>query len=223
MFKKISINQFAEYSSKKSESARMTLIRKQKEPDEFSSRWYRLAKSRIRKSLIGGGDLFPIYDGIETLINQSPEGNLMRRNKVVSIEALEQFVSMKLPKFLVEGKFEVIKIDRKSIEIKGLNIYLSPELVFKLTNSVGESIIGAMKIHICKSKPFSFQTAELASVVLYDFLKKIVNSNEIVDPRYCFTIDIFGNRIVPAPLNYKHYLDQIDNLCEEIVRYWDVA
>jgi hypothetical protein len=80
-----------------------------------------------------------------------------------------------------------------------------------------------MEIHICKSKPFNLHTAELASTVLYEFLKTAVESGEKVDPRYCFTIDIFGDRIVPVPQNSKVYYDTIYKLCEEIVKYWDAA
>jgi hypothetical protein len=222
MDKKISINQFAEYSSKKRESSKLSIVRNQKKPDK-NFFWYQRAKASIRKSLREGGDLLPIYDGIEILTNSSPVGKRQFDNKNVSILAMERFIMMKLPSFISERKLEILKLDRSSIEIKGLVISLSPEFVFKLTGSNGDTVIGAMKIHICKSKPFSLQTAQLASSVLFQFLKSVVDTSELVDPRYCFTIDVFGDRIVSAPFNPIEFNETIENLCTEIVKYWDVA
>lgn len=222
MNKRISINQFSEYSSKKRESSKLSIIRNQKKPDK-NFFWYQRAKASIRTSLREGGDLLPIYNGIEILTNSSPNGKRQLDNKNVSILALEQFVMMKLPSCIMGGKFEVLKLEKKSFIINELEISISPEFVFRMKKPNGESAIGGIKIHICKSKPFSLQTAELASTVLYKFLKETVNSDEGVDPRYCFTLDVFGDRVVSAPSNIKLYNETIDDLCEEIIKYWDAA
>lgn len=223
MDKRISVNQFVEFGNAKSEKAKMRIVRQQIVPNPFLIPWYQRAKSSIRKSLRNGGDLSPIYEGIEILMNKVPANKRQLDDKKASISALEKFAAMELPSFISEDKFEVVKLDRKSIEIKGLDISLSPELVFRLKKPNGDSIVGAMNIHICKSKPFSLQTAELASSVLYEFLKSVVGSNERADPRYCFTIDVFGDRIVPVPTTLEDYNKTIDGLCEEIIRYWDAA
>lgn len=223
MDKRISVNQFVEFGNAKSENAKMRIVRQQIVPNPFLIPWYQLAKSCIRKSLRNGGELSPIFKGIEILMNKVPANKRQLDDKKASISALEKFAVMDLPNFILEDKFEVIKLDRKSIEIKGLDISLSPEFVFRVLKPNRVPIIGAMKLHICKSKPFSLQTAELASTVLYEFLKVAVDSGERVDPKYCFTIDVFGDRIVPAPINLKDYNKTIDELCEEIVKYWDAA
>lgn len=223
MNKRISINQFAEYSAKKRESSKLRIIKQQKIKDQNLFFWYQRAKSSIRKSLREGGDLIPIYNGIETLMDSSPKSKPQIDNKNVSILALEQFAALKLPNCILENKFEILRFEKKSVEISGLEISLSPEFIFRITESNGETIVGAIKIHICKSKPFSLQTAELASTVLYEFLKVVANQVDKVDPKYCFTIDIFGGRVVPVPESGVIYHDMIIKLCEEIVNYWNVA
>lgn len=97
MEKRISVNQFAEYSRAKTEKGKLSIIKRHKEPsdvDDIMKRWYRLAKSRMRKCLLNQGDLMPIYDGLETLQSQKPEGIMMQRNRKVSIEALEEFLQI---------------------------------------------------------------------------------------------------------------------------------
>lgn len=223
MEKRISINQFAEYSSKKRESSRLSIIRKQKIPDKNLFFWYQRAKACIRRSLILSGNLRPIYEGIEFLRKDTPLTKNQISNRNTSILALERFTTMRLPNVILENSLEVIKLEKKILEVKKLEISLSPEFVFRIRKSNGESVVGAVKLHICKSKPFDFQTAELSSVVLYDFLKEAVEPSDVVDPRYCFTIDIFGDRIVPAPLNVNEYNQKVEKLCEEIVQLWDAA
>ena len=223
MNKRISINQFAEYSAKKRESSKLKIIRQQKSPDQNLFFWYQRAKSSIRKCLRDGGNLIPIYNGIEMLVDSTPTSKPQIDNKKVSILALEQFVAIKLPNCILENKFEILKFKKKSVEISGLEISLSPEFIFRMTESNGETVVGAIKIHICKSKPFSLQTAELSSTVLYEFLRVAASPEDKVDPKYCFTIDIFGGRVVPVPESSVNYHDMIIKLCEEIVNYWNVA
>ena len=203
MIKRISINQFAEYSAKKRESSKLRIIRQQKSPDQNLFFWYQRVKSSIRKCFRQGGDLLPIYNGIEILVDSTPMSKPQINNKIVSIQALEQFVTIKLPNFILENNFEILKLEKKSFEIRGLEISLSPEFIFRLTELNGDTIVGAIKIHICKSKPFSLQTAELASTVLYEFLKIAVSPADKVDPKYCLTIDIFGDR-KSTRLNSSH-------------------
>lgn len=223
MEKRISINQFAEYSSKKRESSKLSIIRNQKKPDRNLFFWYQRAKACIRRSLKLNGSLIPIYEGLEFLKKDIPLTKNQISNRDTSILALERFTSMKLPRVILENSLDVLKLEKKTLKIRELEISPSPEFVFRLRKANGESVIGAVKLHICKSKPFDFQTAELSSVVLYDFLKEAVGSNDVVDPRCCFTIDIFGDRIVPAPLNINEYNRKVEKLCEEIVQLWDAA
>lgn len=223
MEKRISINQFAEYSSKVRESSKLSIIRNQKNPDKNLFFWYQRAKACIKRSLKLNGSLIPIYEGLEFLKKDVPLTKNQISNRDTSILALECFASMKLPRVILENSLDVLKLEKKTLKIRELEISPSPEYVFRMRKANGESVIGAVKLHICKSKPFDFQTAELSSVVLYDFLREAVDSNDVVDPRCCFTIDVFGDRIVPAPLNVKEYNRKVEKLCEEIVQLWDAA
>ena len=226
MEKRISVNQFAEYSRAKTEKGKLSIIKRHKEPsdvDDIMKRWYRLAKSRMRKCLLSQGDLMPIYDGLETLQTQKPEGIMRQRNRKVSIEALEEFLQIQLPGFITNGKLTPIKPNRKSLYLNGVSIFVSPEVVFKIKGEDGVEYLGCVKLHVSK-KAFSFETSELVSAISYKYLKEIgEESGRIADPRYCITIDVFGKRIVPAPMNSNKLDHTIDFLCEEFVRLWSAA
>ena len=221
--KHISSNQFVEFETKKTEKGKLRILSQQKIPNPFLTPWYQRAKSCFRKSLKAGGDLSPIFEGIEILQNRVPINKRQLDDKDVSIQALHRYCEMKLPKFISDKNFEIVKLDQKVVRIKGLDISPSPELVFKFIGSEGETTYGAIKVHISKRKPFSLQSAELSSTLLYNYLKDVLDENFKVEPSCCFTIDIFGDRIVPAPPNINEYNQKVEKLCEEIVQLWDAA
>lgn len=225
MDKRISINQFVEFGKKKSKKSKLTLIRNQKFPKNFLSFWYKTAFACIRRSLLDNGSLVPIYKGIEILRNRAADTETKQRNNAVSIEALESFLNINLPKFLSTSKIEKLKVEQNWIEIDGVKLFLSPELVFKIKKSNGDSVIGAFKIHICKqeNKCFDFQMAEMVATQLYNYLNDIFEEKETVDPELCFSIDVFGKRIVAASIDPNKYNEEIYGICIEISELWDAA
>jgi hypothetical protein len=104
-----------------------------------------------------------------------------------------------------------------------LNVYVSPELVFRITDEEGRTRLGAVKIHCGKNNSFTNNTATLASVILFKYLRLIAQPEDTVDSEYCFIVDIFGERIVTTPSDIGEYWRIIDNLCSEIVKSWDAA
>ncbi|MGV8135318.1 MAG: hypothetical protein AB2L20_08885 [Mangrovibacterium sp.] len=220
--RRISINQFAEYSTAKKESTKLRIIRQQKVPDRTRIPWYQLAKARIKKSINTNGDLSPVYEAIEILKTRIPEKKWQKIDKVASIEALERFLGLKLPRVIFENNLEVLRLERSSFEVKGVLISISPDFVFRFKDKSGNRLIGAIKVH-CGKKEFSLQTAELASTILYRYLQSNAGVNEKVDPNNCIIIDIFGNRVVSTPVSIAEITGKVERLCEEIVGFWDFA
>lgn len=223
MFKRISLNQFAEYSTKKRDSSKLRIIRQQKDPDPLRIPWYQLAKARIKKSLKNSGDLMPILDGIEILKNRSPEKRWQKIDRDVSIQALERFSMLKLPNVILDKKIEILTTEMSSCNVNGLSIFVSPELIFRFTDDNGEVKVGAVKVHCGKNNTFGMQTAKLASTIVYKFLRDVLEREDQVDPNYCFIVDIFGDRIIAASFDLNNYDEEIRRICDEIVTNWDVA
>ncbi len=219
----ISINQLADFSVA-SEAKKRRIIRQQKKPNKFLVSWYQLSKSRIKKTLENNCDLTPVIEGIKELVNRKPTKPRQVLDRQVSIQALERFVNIKLPTLLKDIPYEIIKkVDAKSIIYKGVEIIVSPEVIFKLKIKDKE-YLGAVKIHISKNNIFDNNQSRCISSLLYKYLNEVVVKNgEKVMPELCLSIDVFGEKVIPVPRNVEKKLGDIEILCEEVKSLWQVA
>jgi hypothetical protein len=218
----ISINRLAEYSGA-TESGRRRIINEQISPNPFKTPWYQLSKSRIRQSLRANGDLKPIYDCINILMNRVTNNPRQQNDKTVSLEALQRFIQMKLPEILGEINYSIIKAEDNSVIIDDVEVKVAPDLIVKGTLN-GKTVIGGIKIHISKAKPFDYTKSVYVATVIHKYLvDRVAEPNEIVMPELCFSLDVFGERIVPAPVNTEPILQEISDICSSIKRTWKVA
>lgn len=218
----ISINQLANFRNS-SEKARRRIIAQQLSPDKFRIPWYQLTKARVKKSLESKGDLQPIFDGIDILKKRNALTNRQKRDKQVSLEALERFVEMQLPKFINEIEYSTLKPNQKVIQIEGVSVVVSPDIIIKGTIN-GKTVYGAVKIHISKGKPFDFEQSKLVSHLIYQYLiNEVADDSSEVIPEFCLSLDIFGNRITSADKNDKSIDEEIKVLCLEFKNLWKAA
>ena len=52
------------------------------------------------------------------------------------------------------------------------------------------------------------------------FADKYLKPLGAVDPKICLSLDVFGQKIYPAPGSYVKRLSQMDVSCEEIALRW---
>ncbi|QBZ97337.1 hypothetical protein [Flavobacterium sangjuense] len=139
---KISINQLASFSNS-SDYKKRSIVKQQKNPPKVLIARYSLAKARIRKAIANYGNIQPILDGIQELKNKTPEKPLAIIDKAVSIEALERFIKMKLPSFLQENVYEVLKKPAiNSFVVSDVEIIVSADLIIKVFID-GQPFLGA--------------------------------------------------------------------------------
>jgi hypothetical protein len=218
----ISINQMAEFSTA-TESVRKRIIKQQLNPSKVRVGYYQMPKARVKKSIQEKGDLQPVLNGIKTLMARKPETKYQERNRLVSIEAMERFVTMKLPSVLQEIDYEVIKPKKKSTDFSDVEVLVSPDLIIKGIFN-GKTVIGALKIHISKHNPFDLQKSQLVSAGIYHFLNdEVVKEGEEILPELCLCLDVFGGRTVSAKDSYKSKYSEIIAICNEIKNMWDAA
>lgn len=218
----ISINQLADFFVG-SEAAKMRIINQQKVPNPFRIAYYQLAKSRIRKALQENGDLNPVIEGIEELKRRKPTKKRQVSDRVVSIEALQRFLAIKLPKLLINTDYEIIKPKKKSIFINDVEIIVSPDVIIK-GEADGHTFYGGFKIHISKSNVFNREQQSIVACSVYKYLiDEVAGKGEIVLPELCISLDVFGNGIVTTTSNLESALESIHLICEEIKQYWNVA
>jgi len=219
----LSINQLAVFFSG-TENKRKRIIEQQKIPNKFLLPWYQQAKAGMKRYFTDINEIGPILKTIDLIVKKpATEKKWTQTNKQVSIEALRRLLEMKMPSILRNNPYEIIKPQDKTVDIYGLNIIVAPEVIIKV-NIEGRSVYGAIKFHISKSKPFSNEQASITTSIIYEYVKKkVVGRDGIVIPELCFSLDVFGNGLIHAPLNTKQNIMALKPICKQVIELWDAA
>ena len=217
----LSINQLAEFS-KATEKGKARIVKQQIVPNPVLITWYQLAKGRLKKSISENWNLDPIYSGIETLKRRTQfENDRQKIDQKVSIEALECFLGIPVPRILQSIRYEKFKPDTKSLVIGSLEIVIAPDVVFR-TEIDGQKYLGGFKIHVCKSKPFDLKQSSLVATLLWEYLEReVARDDEAVLPSLCFCYDVFASRIVPATEDSAVLLENVDLWSQEVNQIWN--
>ena len=217
---KISINQLATFS-RGTDAKKKTIVKQQKNPPKVLVARYGLAKARIRKAIANYGNIQPILDGIKELKSRTLVKPLEIADRSVSIEAMERFIKMKLPSFLNENVYEVLKKPKiNSFKVADVEIIVSADLIIKVYID-GQPFLGGVKLHIAKGDIFEREQAKYVSTCLYLYLDQMFeNSDIIVLPELCLSVDVFADSFFSAPKNLEKTLEDIETMCLEIKRIW---
>lgn len=220
---KISINPFVDFELS-SNAKKLRIIKDQKNPSPLRVGWYQTPRASIKKSLSQNGDQKPLLDGIERLKNKITNKPQQLQNKMVSLEALDHFIEIKLPSVLKNHSYEVIREKEiKSVSLDNIEILVSPDVIFKI-ELMGETYIGAIKLHLSKNNIFDYGQSLNISTILHQYCLKLGEKYNLkVLPELCLSVDVFGERIVAAPVNSNASLKRIQNICKEVKRYWKAA
>jgi hypothetical protein len=104
--------------------------------------------------------------------------------------------------------------------IRNVSIGISPELIFK-TKIKGKISYGGIKVHISKNKPFDLDQCQKVSTMLMQYIQKnIADDDEVVMPNFCFCLDVFSERLIPAEKKNRSIITNIHDICEEIKSKW---
>ncbi len=211
----ISLNQLAEFS-KATPKGKKRILDQQITPNKLLIPWYQSAKGSIKEYFKDVNDKTPLLNGINKLESKITNSKRQVIDKKVSIEALNKLKYLSLPKMLGTINYQLIKIDQKSLSIYGVEIKIAPDIIIK--GRIGDvNVYGAIKLHLCKSKPFDVNQSKYVSTLLYKYLmNEVVKEGEKVIPELCFCLDIFSERIVGAPVDTRKEIADIKLLCLEI-------
>ena len=219
----ISINQFVDFS-KGTDAKKKRIIRQQKDPNKFMISLYQTPRASIKKSLAKNGDIEPIVEGLERLKRKIPVKPRQILNKTISIEAIQRYMTIKVPSILKNHKIDIIKKPKiKSIFIEGVEVLISPDIIFTMKYNQ-QKYIGGIKIHISKGNIFSSHDSKKVSFLIEKYLKLIEHEYDAkVLPELCFSLDVFDGRMVSSPKNKLLYLEKIKETAREIKALWGAA
>lgn len=219
----ISINQFVDFS-KGTESKRRRIIRDQKKPSVIKVGWYQTSRACIKKSLSQNGNNSPIIEGLERLKLKVVEKPRQIQNKFVSIEAMKRYLKIEVPEILKNHNLNIIKKrNLKSTFIKGVEILVSPDIIFTMDYR-GQKYIGGIKIHLSKGNIFDTKESKMVATILNKYISEIASEYDAIPlPDICFSIDVFGERIVSAYKKKEKIFIEIEKICDEVKSLWKVA
>ncbi|RDK88305.1 hypothetical protein [Marinirhabdus gelatinilytica] len=220
---KISANQLATFPEG-SDARKRRIILQQKKPNPIIVARYSMARSRIKKSYSNSGELAPILEGIKELKKKVPDTDWKRNDKLVSIEALTRFLRMKLPDFLEDYSYEIVKRPKiTSISIEGVRVIVSPDIIVRVKID-GRIYLGALKIRIAKSTSFTTKQSRRIATLLYKYLDEIVaKEGEIVTKEMCVMVDVFQNTNIIAPKRTSKMMSELEESCKEIKTLWSTV
>ncbi len=220
---KISINQLAEYNKKRTDKGKLNIIKQQKNPPPYLTPWYRIVKTRIRKSMELNGNLDPILDALKDLKSRPSGSKWQNNNNRGSINALEKYLALDFPAIFDHVDYSVFTPKVKSTILVGVEVLVSPEIVIKGKLN-GKTVYGGVKIHVSSGKPFDRHQSQIVSYLIQRYLEnQVADSKDQVLPELCICLDIFGERIVSSPGYNKELHEIIVNDCIDIRHRWDAA
>ncbi|RZJ92655.1 MAG: hypothetical protein EOO20_00975 [Chryseobacterium sp.] len=216
----ISLNQIVEFSTA-SAAKRVSIAKQQLVVNPFLIPWYQLAKQRIKKYFHNTQQNQPLVDAIDILKKRIPVSKRQETDRNVSIEALRRILAMRIPSFLGELDYQVVKVDKKSIDVGDVVININPDVVIKAKIG-GKVVYGGLKVHLSKNKPFDLsQCYSVASMVHVFLSKEVAEHGELVSPELCFCLDVFGGRLVNSPMEYSTQATKMKVACNEFKKIWD--
>jgi hypothetical protein len=215
----ISVNQLAEFT-KASAAGKARIVKQQIDVNKLRAFWYQLAKGRIKKYFYNVKDIEPILSGIKVLKSKQVSKKNQILDKNVSIEALERIIKLQIPELLKNIKYSIVKSEEKAVYVDGVSIHISPEIIIKAELN-GKTCYGGVKLHVSKSKPFDPTQSSYVSLLLKKFIERhVANEPEIVIPELCFCLDVFSDRLTPAPVDEQLYNEGIKAFCAELRTIW---
>ena len=210
---RISINKLGEYLIA-TPGRRKTIVKNQKRPSPFIVAYYTAAEDAIAESIVNGHPEGFLAGKLSEFLPRQTSSDWDDNRRDLCVEAIDYFGEM--IDDAVFPDFEKIRggRDQEKITIRETLISVRPEILFKKDGQ----IVGGVKLMFNKTSQISQTEMEYVSTLLHHYIKE--QYNQSAKPADCFSIDIFGGKMVEAPKSFKRRMNDIEASCEEIHDTW---
>tara|TARA_R110002096_G_scaffold135954_1_gene288223 strand:- start:7730 stop:8449 length:720 start_codon:yes stop_codon:yes gene_type:complete len=216
---RMSINSLAKYWDTSSPLKRLTILRGQKFPKDYIVSWYKDSMDPISDFLTDPNHDTSIITGAISVIRAKPALNDHQESvKDVNVQALRLFLSG-IQNFPL-GDYDFQRKDNQAPHstINGLSISVRPE--FELIYRGTGNRLGALKLYFSKSDPLSVDAGAMVAMVVKQHTERHNATQERVNHRHCFVIDVFANNIHVGPQATAQRRNSLTAACDEIVARW---
>jgi hypothetical protein len=218
---RISINKLSEYLVAPA-ARRRKLLNDQKYPHTFIVNTYDDAQEAAVAFFAKDRNEEILLTKIDELVNRKPANDKEANDAKLCITALK-LLAKAATGITLPADF-VLKAGPNSaqrLNIAKVEVSVRPEIIIRGTYRK-QKFVGAIKLYIGKTNPLTEDSGEYVSTVLHQYLEEIVaKDDEKVDPKYCFVIDIFREKIYTAPRSHKQRRKDVVAACEEIAVRWE--
>lgn len=215
----VTVNQLAKFIDATT-SVKTRITRTAKFPPEESFFWYGKAKSAIPKALLYQDSKY-VHDKIGSIDPGSENGDFRKNNARLTKLALQKFLKMSIPIELKNKSLTELKIEKKPFYINGVEVRVNPELLFTCVVN-GQEVVGAVKLNLGKTKPFTSIRSKIVARIIQRYLKKnVAKEGQLVLPEYCFCLDVFANTIVSAGKTVGPESKKINDATLEFQKIWN--
>lgn len=196
------INQFLTFGLDLSLGEKTKIVKGQqadKKSEDYAP-WFTRASGPIRKSF-EVNERSPIYYKLSELKDFKFDDSKRneRADVIGSIDALNKFLSLKLPEPFNHVKKVKVPVRNKFVTINGVKIKVTPDLVFE-TKIDGKICVGAVRILIRKGKPLGLRQLKMGAHILQQYLEDSkADFQGEVKRELCVYIDVFHESVVIAP------------------------
>ena len=209
----------------KSKAARQRKIladRKYPDPEFKLGTYHRESSEAVTEYLCDGAiDTTPLVNrrNILSQITTDKVGTARRINS--NIDAIDRFSEMLDEIDFMGGDATAGTNNSPYMKYWGVNISVRPEIILRGDGPKGKKLVGAVKLHFSKTHPLTEDGAGYISAILQDFCKQhVVNDVEIVNPSYCFVIDIGCQRVFKGVKSITQRLKDVQAECQNIAALW---
>lgn len=222
---KISINQLTDFIAS-TDAGKQRIIKGQKYPkaNAIPISYYRVSNAALSRCILNDFDMEIIRDVIDSQrsLKIDPTNKQALTKRANQVSALENFLTMGFPKLFADRKFTFASSPRnfRRFELRDVTVIVSPDILIRWMKD-GQKYIGAIKFDIHKD-PLDFTIGSQRAALLAYFLDKMKAEDEIVDERYCMSVDVRNHNIF-RPLNVKGTMPVLEKGCVEVAEMWRVA
>jgi len=223
---RLSANQLAEYLNA-TPNRRKGIVRDAKYPKTSIVARYDGAWNAITKYLCNDGR--PSVDLVDAMERQTAREKKpgatpwVQQDARLSIEAIDAFMKSYNKLGLTKLSCKPITGSQPKLSISGVDISVSLNATTHRKETADEPLVGGMILVFSKAEASTAareQRCRTSAVLATLFAAKHLTASGAVDPKLCFSLDVFACRMYPAPGSYVKRLSHMEVSCEEVALRW---
>ncbi len=226
---RISVNKLGEYLVA-TPARRKRIIHDAKFPSTFMVARYKVAENAIADWICTGGtDELLLAQAMAVLRSGEPASSFARSRRDCCVSAIANAAQLRRALQLPTGHVTYVRTNSAvSLPLGELSVSIRPEILIYTcpgeTNQGGGRRLGGIKLYFSKQHPFSRQSADYITTLLYQgLLIRSAKDLLLLDHNQIKLVDIFAGEVFTLPKAHKQRLREVTAACEEISERWDAV